>query len=88
MSVRLRLSTLLREYSGAPGVVEAEGETVRACLDDLARRFPQAAKWVGAGGARPLVLVTLRGQAVPPQALDRGIGDGEELYLLLPLGGG
>ena len=88
MSVTLRLSTLLREYAAAPGVVEVEGGTVRACLDDLARRHPAAATWVGGPDAPPLVLVTLEGRRVPPDRFCEPVSDGAELSLLLPLGGG
>lgn len=88
VSVRLRLSTLLREYAATPGVVEVDGGTVRACLDDLARRYPGAARWVGGRDAPPLVLVTLEGRRIPPERFEGPVDDGAELYLLLPLGGG
>jgi len=88
MSVRLRLSTLLREYAGTPGVVEVEGGTARACLDELGRRFPQAAAWVGGRDGPPRALVTLAGRQLAPGRLDEPLPVGSELYLSLPLGGG
>jgi molybdopterin converting factor small subunit len=37
--VRVRIPTPLRSYTGGASVVEAEGDTVAALLDDLERQF-------------------------------------------------
>jgi molybdopterin converting factor small subunit len=40
MPVRVRLAALLHSYTGGGDVVEAQGATVGAVMDDLDRRFP------------------------------------------------
>ena len=43
MPVEVRLPTVLRQYAGGQSSVKANGETVRAVLDDLVTQFPQMA---------------------------------------------
>lgn len=40
MSVRVRVAALLHAYTSGRSVVDAEGATVGAVMDDLDRRFP------------------------------------------------
>ena len=41
MPVDVRLPTVLRQYAGGQATVKANGETVRAALEDLVLQFPQ-----------------------------------------------
>jgi molybdopterin synthase sulfur carrier subunit len=40
VTVRVRVAALLHEYTGGKSVVEADGATIGAVMDDLDRRFP------------------------------------------------
>jgi len=41
--VKVRVAALLHEYTGGKNVVEAEGATIGAVMDDLDRQFPGVA---------------------------------------------
>jgi molybdopterin converting factor small subunit len=41
--VRVRVAALLHEYTGGKSVVEADGATIGAVMDDLDRQFPGVA---------------------------------------------
>jgi molybdopterin converting factor small subunit len=43
VTVRVRVAALLFEYTGGASVVEADGATIGAVMDDLDRRFPGVA---------------------------------------------
>jgi molybdopterin converting factor small subunit len=43
VTVRVRVAALLHEYTGGKSVVESDGATIGAVMDDLDRQFPGVA---------------------------------------------
>jgi len=68
--------------------VEVNGRTVRECLDDLIRKFPDSKKWLFDKNGEMQVLVILNGEDIYQKDLERVVADGDELELVLIVGGG
>ena len=68
--------------------VEVSGMTVRECLDNLARKSPESKKWLFDKNGIIQVLVTLNGEDIYQKDLKRVVADGDELELVLIVGGG
>jgi MoaD family protein len=77
--VRVRLFAALRDLAGS-GVVEADGETAGAVLDELCRRFGDRFERVARSAS--LVVDGERADA------DRPLRDRDEVAILPPVSGG
>lgn len=90
MGIRIRLGELLRQYSNSRGIVDVNGDTIAACLQDFIRRYPRAGSWVFDRDGRLLVLINLNGEStlIKQERLDTKVKDGDELFLYMLLGGG
>jgi len=90
MGIRIRWSEILRQYTGSPGIVDVEGDTVGACLEDLIIQYPYIKKWLFDNQGRLLVLITINNERIicGSGSLDTKVKEGDELYLHVILGGG
>lgn len=81
--------TLRAEAQGKPEV-EAQGETVREVLDDLAGRFPALGRQILAdGGIAPYVNVYVEGEDIRTLGgLDTPVEQGATVILLPAVAGG
>ncbi len=86
MSVKVRVDPSLLNLTNGHKVVEVEGKTVGQCLDSLQARFPalnpvlfqQGQTWSDIG-------IFLNNNSA---YLSQPVEDGDELIILMPLGGG
>ena len=67
MAVRVRVPTPLRRFTAGVDEVTAEGDSIKAVLDDLERRHP---------GMRERLLDAIDGELVPGDRQRRQRGDG------------
>jgi hypothetical protein len=90
MSIRIRLSELLREYTLSQGIVEVNGDTILDCIKDLIRQYPGAGKWLFDSEGRLLVLITINQEnfKITRERLNDKVKDGDEIFLYMSLGGG
>ena len=88
MSIKIELNPVLRQFINKQDKIEVNGSNVKECLDDLMRQFPDIKKWLFSGSGKLWVLIIINGETVSPQDLDRPVKDGEEIKLILPVGGG
>ena len=91
MSIRIRMTELLRQYTSSRGIVEVNGNTVGECLDDLIRQYSGAKKQLFDRNGVLLVLIRVNNEETAihhREGLSRPVTDGDELYLYLVLGGG
>ena len=77
-----------RQFAKRKGPVEATGSTVRECLDDVIRQSPDTKRWLFDKNGILQVLVLLNGEDVYQKDLNRAVTDGDELQLILIVGGG
>ncbi len=90
MSVRIKISQILRQFTEDHDTVEVNGSTVGECLDDMIRQFPEVEKWLFDRNGILLVLVLINGETTVRQREDlkRPVADGDELHLIRVVGGG
>jgi molybdopterin converting factor small subunit len=86
----VRIPPTLRAEVGGVRELEAQGETVRAVIEDLAERYPPLGAQLLAGGdLAPHVNVYLGGEDIKTlDGLDTPVYDGETVILLPAMAGG
>ena len=90
MSVKLKIHPLLLQSTGGQEIVDVRGQTVGECLRDFQTRFPGAGIFYKdkKDKLRNFVGVFLNHRSIYPQGLDHPVRDGDELLLLIVVGGG
>ncbi len=90
MSVKVVTSQALTEYSTGRELGEVNGETVKECLDELMRKFPDLKRLLfnETGSLHEYVDVFINRETAFPDPLSHPIKDGDELFLVCLIGGG
>ena len=90
MGVILKLSSLLRQATDWQETFEVNQYTPLDCLHDLEGRFPDIRKWTHDkhGKMWDLLQFFLNGEMLNRDELTSPIEDGDELFILLNIGGG
>jgi len=91
VSSRLLVPAPLRPLAGGAAVVEVQGTTLRAVLDDLAGRLPILERRLRdeRGEIRPHVLVFVDGTGVRGESgLDTPVLEGAEVFVTAAVSGG
>jgi len=93
MKVKVRISSLLRQFSqitGEPEVFEVTASNAMECLRKLVDRFPSMRQWVydKEGKVLGLMQFFVNGEKLPADELTTPLRDGDELFILFGIGGG
>jgi len=90
MSVKVRISSLLCKYANGQELLEVTGYSPVECLHNLVVQFPDIRRWVydKQGELRPQVWFFTNGERISADELTNRLKDGDELFILLALGGG
>ena len=90
MSVRLKVSFHLRRFTDGQEYVEVTGNTPMECLQDLETQFPSIKQYIydKHGDLRPQLQFFVNGQIIYSNKLKDPLKDGDELFILLAIGGG
>ena len=88
MTIKIKLGQILRQFTKNQDTVEVNGSTVGECLDDLVRQFPDIKKWLFDRNGILLALILIDEETVYQKDLNRPVADGDELHLILIVGGG
>jgi molybdopterin converting factor small subunit len=90
VSVRVRLSPLLRLRANGQDAMEVSGRTPLECIRDLVGQLPALEDWLydGQGQLRPQVWVFVNDERVYEGELDKALQDGDEVLLMLSVAGG
>ena len=90
MSVKVKIPSLLRQLTNGQEVVEVTAYSVIECLDNLVVQFPGIRRWLynKQGQLFPFVYVFVNGETVSTDELTNPLKDGDELLLLIAIGGG
>ena len=90
MPVKVKLSNLLRQATDWQETVEVTAGTPEECLHAIVTRFPDVKKWIydKDGKMWDRIQFFLNGKRIGRDRLGRPIQDGEELHILLNIGGG
>lgn len=90
MSVRIQIPTPLRQHTEQKAVVEANGATVQAVLDDLGRKFPGITQRILENGqVRRFINLYLNDEDIRYlDSLTTAVKDGDELAIIPAVAGG
>jgi molybdopterin converting factor small subunit len=90
MSVKVRISSLLRKYANGQELLEVTGYSPVECLHNLVVQFPNIRRWVydKQGELRPQVWFFTNGERISADELTNPLKDGDELFIILAIGGG
>jgi len=90
MTVKIHLHKTHRQHTAGKELVEVNGDTVGACLDDLVRRFPTIKQGLfdDKGRLRHNVEIYVNMESAYPDELAKAVKNGDEIHLTLILTGG
>lgn len=88
MSVTIKIASALRGFTGNKEAVAVKGETIHACLEDLAVQYPEVKKFLFDSHDMPMVFVLFHGEPINAKKLDKKIKDGDEFEIYMIMGGG
>lgn len=92
MGIKIHIDSLLSDYTNNQRTAEVKGDTVSECLQHLAEQFPELIPFTKDG--KLLVYqdcylgVFVNGEIVYPKEMDKPVKDGDELSVILMVGGG
>jgi molybdopterin converting factor small subunit len=92
MPTLVKIAPALQEHLQIPGTVEVHGKTIRECLDDLIRQYPEIRSWLFDPNDLLRVLVGINNEAImtlnTKSHLDRVLNTDDEIRILAILAGG
>jgi len=90
MTVKVKVSSLLRKHTNWQEFVEVEGNTPLESLHALEKQFPAVKRLLydKQGKLRPQFWFFVNGQKINASELTNPLRDGDELMILLAISGG
>ena len=90
MSIKVNITSLLQHTTNGVKVAEVNGDTVGQCLDQLVKQFPrlEQALFDKNGKLHSYFDIYINKESAYPEELAKPIKDGDELSIILILGGG
>lgn len=90
MSVDVEISSILGRYTGGALNIKVKGKTVRECLHDLARQYPDLKRMMldKDGNLMHSYDYFINGENVFPKDMDQRLKDGDKLNVVFVVHGG
>jgi molybdopterin converting factor small subunit len=88
MSVKVKLTPALATYTGNLKVVETEGSTIGEAFKKLTQKYPKLQLLDKKGNLHDHFSVFLNGKNAYPDEVKKPLKDGDEISILLVIGGG
>lgn len=89
VGIKVHINPLLRQYTNDRDIVEVNGNTVSECLKDLEEQLPELKLFDKDGKLfAQLCIFEVRGGLLSPKKLDKPVRDGDELSIVIMIGGG
>ena len=88
MAILLKVASILQQFTGDKETVEVSGATVRECLEDLIKKYPETRRWLFDANNSPVVWVLLNKEVVMPEDNIKPVKDGDQLDLFPMVAGG
>ncbi len=86
MGIKIEIPIVLQQATSGRGSVEVTGNTVRECMDDLAKQYPIFKGWFDENN--PIAWIALNQEMVSPADREKKVTESDRLGLILLLGGG
>ena len=88
MGITIKVTPILRQFTGNRQTIEVEGNTVLDCLKNLAGRYPDTEKWLFSNSDAPMICLFLNKEVILPEKLDIKVSKGDIIDLCPVIGGG
>jgi len=88
--VKINIPSYMQPFTNSMEVVEVNGSTVGKCLNYLVKQFPgiKGQLFSKNGDLFENVIISVNGESAYPEQLAKPVEDGDELNILLIIGGG
>ncbi len=89
-SVKINIPSYMRPFTNKMAVVEVNGSTVGKCLDHLVEQFPgiKGQLFSKNGYLFENIIISINGESAYPEQLVKSVKEGDELNILIIIGGG
>jgi len=90
MSIKINIPSYMKPFTNNMEVVEVNGSTVGECLSHLVKQFPDMKKQLFSknGELFEYIIIPVNGESTYPEQLAKPVKDGDELNIVLIIGGG
>jgi len=90
VSIKINIHKTHRQFTNGLDVVEVDGNTVGACLDNLVRQFPGIGKVLfnKKGELVNVIEIYVNLKSAYPDELARQVKDGDNIHITLMIAGG
>jgi len=90
MSIKINIPSYMQSLTNNTEVVEINGSTVGECLKHLVKQFPGMKKQLFSknGNLFENIIISINGKSAYPEQLAKPVKEGDELNILLIIGGG
>ena len=88
MGITIKITPILRQFTGNRQTIEVEGNTVLDCLKNLVGRYPDTEKWLFSSSDAPMICLFLNKEVILPEKLDTKVSKGDIIDLCPVIGGG
>jgi len=90
MSIKINIHKTHRQFTNGLDIVEVDGNTVGACLDNLVKQFPDMGKVLfnKKGKLVNVIEIYVNLKSAYPDELARQVRDGDNIHITLMIAGG
>ena len=90
MSIKINIHRTHRQFTNGLDIVEVDGNTVGACLDNLVRQFPDMEKVLfnKKGKLVNVVEIYVNLKSAYPNELAKQVSNGDNIHITLMIAGG
>ncbi len=88
--IKINIPSYMQSFTNSMEVVEVNGSTVGKCLSHLVKQFPGMKKQLFSknGNLFENIIISINGASAYPEQLAKPVKEGDELNILLIIGGG
>ncbi|MFC1897923.1 MoaD/ThiS family protein [Chloroflexota bacterium] len=90
MGIKVNVPSYMKSFTNNLEIVEVSGNTVGECLSHLVKQYPDMKKQLFSknGELFEYIIIPVNGESAYPEQLAKLVKDGDELNILLIIGGG
>ncbi len=88
--IKINIPAYMQSFTNNMEVVEVNGSTVGECLNHLVKQFPGMKKQLFSknGNLFENIIISVNGESAYPEQLAKPVKEGDELNIVLIVGGG
>ena len=88
--IKINIPSYMQSFTNNMEVIEVNGSTVGECLSHLVEQFPGIQKRLFSkhGNLFENIIISINGESAYPEQLAKPVKEGDELNILLIIGGG